>query len=98
MSAIDDGVSLWQEEAVCGGEDTNIFFTDERRAQRSIIGSICGMCPVQAECLTFAIVYNMHGIWGGTTDKEREKLSSVQVKMLRDDYIESGLYNKKLKV
>jgi hypothetical protein len=32
-------------------------------------------CPVQAECLVFALrTRQLHGIWGGTTERERYQL------------------------
>jgi WhiB family redox-sensing transcriptional regulator len=87
-----DGVFLWQDEAVCRGKDTSIFFDNDREAKR-----ICSACPVKSECLEYALLYNPSGVWGGTTAKERAKVSKISVKMLRDDYMESGLYNFKLK-
>jgi WhiB family redox-sensing transcriptional regulator len=37
--------------------------------------SICALCPVQAECLDFAITSNQEfGVWGGTAEEERRVL------------------------
>lgn len=36
---------------------------------------ICMVCPVQAECLTWALNNNeQHGIWGGTSPLKRERM------------------------
>lgn len=36
---------------------------------------VCGGCPVQGECLTFALeTLEREGIWGGTNEKERRPL------------------------
>jgi hypothetical protein len=32
----------------------------------------CSMCPVREECLTWALHRERHGIWGGTSEKERQ--------------------------
>jgi WhiB family transcriptional regulator, redox-sensing transcriptional regulator len=85
-----DGVSLWQEEAACRGSNNDTFFSDEKAAK-----GICAGCPVMVECLEAALVYNYSGVWGGTTDKERQRIPHVDI--LREDYKESGLYNKSLK-
>lgn len=36
--------------------------------------SICAECDVSKECLSYAIYHEMHGIWGGKTENEREKM------------------------
>ena len=87
-----DGVFLWQTEAKCGGTKTSLFFDkDEREAKK-----ICRTCPVKADCLQDALVYDYDGVWGGTTRRERRKIKHV--KDLRDDLKEAGMYNPKLKV
>jgi hypothetical protein len=88
---IEDGVSLWQTMAKCSGKNTEIFFQNDEEAKR-----ICADCPVRPDCLDAALIYNYSGVWGGTTDKERRKIPHVDY--LREDYKESGLYNKALKV
>lgn len=90
---INDGVLLWQKDAQCAGMDTNVFFDEERAAKK-----LCDSCPVKAECLEYALLYNMSGVWGGTTDKDRRRIPKRNIEFLRDDYIESGLYNTTLKV
>jgi WhiB family redox-sensing transcriptional regulator len=97
-----DGVSLWQQRALCVNQPSSIFFVDEnkdnRPSSKTEYKRFCDSCPVEQECLEYGIVYNMSGVWGGTTDKERHKFTAVSVSMLRDDYIESGLFNPVLKV
>lgn len=69
-------------QAACKDEDTNLFFTDEgpmsSRSVRISIGrakTICEGCLVKTECLMEAINnYEMHGIWGGLTGKERSRI------------------------
>lgn len=36
---------------------------------------ICRSCPVQADCLAYALVHNEPlGIWGGTTERQRRDI------------------------
>jgi len=32
----------------------------------------CNLCPVKGPCRDFAILYQEEGVWGGTTDDERQ--------------------------
>jgi WhiB family redox-sensing transcriptional regulator len=98
MSSNNDGVSLWQDKAECNGANPEIFSPD-KKASDTTYKSFCSNCPVKAECLEYALIYGMFGIWGDTTDKERSKrISKSRLALLRDDYEESGLYNPNLKV
>lgn len=59
--------------AACAGVDPNTFFpepggnTTAARAK-----AICDNCPVRAACLQWAKAEKEEGIWGGTTQEERE--------------------------
>ena len=61
----------WRHEAACLGLDPNLFFPEVgnnsgvARARQT-----CTPCPVQLECLQ-AGLGRQHGIWGGTTDRDR---------------------------
>lgn len=88
----------WQKNALCRGEASAIFFDDESTHIRGAYTIFCSRCPVRSRCLEYALLYNMTGIWGGMTDKERHRLYSKDyISMLRDDAIESGIYNFTLK-
>ena len=44
---------------------------------------VCGRCPVAAECLDEAlrietVEYDRHGIWGGTTPKQRGLIGAAR--------------------
>lgn len=96
LQPTNDGVSLWQSEANCVGIPGKIFFSDESE-KKGLYKEFCNGCSVKSECLEYALVYDLSGIWGGTTDKDRRRVSKINKAMLRDDYIESGLYNQALK-
>ena len=93
-----DGVELWQDEAKCRIEDeeTTKFF---QRATEKEAKRFCSTCPVKGDCLEYALVYDMYGVWGGMTYNERKrKYDSDHRSILREDLKESGMYNGRLKV
>lgn len=67
----------WLDQAACRGHPTSLFFPDDNR-DRTKTGPpkrICGECPVQIECLAYAVpIVDLFGIWGGTTPEERRAL------------------------
>lgn len=63
--------------ALCAQTDPDLFFPEAMNATNTIAmaKSICAQCPVQVECLTFALkTKETEGIWGGMTPKERFQL------------------------
>ncbi|MFD6418460.1 WhiB family transcriptional regulator [Streptomyces sp. NPDC060194] len=66
-------------EAACLHEDPELFFpvgqsgpglSDQQRAL-----AVCAGCPVRAACLEWALeIGRPTGVWGGTTEDDREKL------------------------
>lgn len=72
----------WRLDAACVGYETDLFFpageTGPAVEQIEAAKAVCRECPVQAQCLAFAIVTNQEfGVWGGTTEQERRKLRTV---------------------
>ena len=65
----------WAKDGACRGSDPETFYprsNDNYDAAPALV--ICGMCPVRAECLDYALrVHEDHGIWGGTTARERRR-------------------------
>ena len=65
---------LWMEEAACKGQPTETFFP---HAGSSIFRAraLCLGCPVRSQCLDYALAdYELSGVWGGTTERERERI------------------------
>lgn len=58
--------------------DPEIYFPYPRRYNRkelAIVKKVCDSCPVQVECLDYALKNNEEwGIWGGLTPKQRTTL------------------------
>lgn len=74
----------WMQHKACSWETRDLFFAEDEpkrvvaRFAETEAKAICRTCPVQAECLTYAIEGDMYGIWGGTTRKERDDARKAQ--------------------
>ncbi|MFC5281340.1 WhiB family transcriptional regulator [Arcanobacterium canis] len=65
----------WMEDALCAQTDPDIFYP-EKGGSTAPATSICRNCPVQAQCLDYAVTNDIrHGIWGGTSDNDRKRMS-----------------------
>jgi WhiB family redox-sensing transcriptional regulator len=69
----------WRAEALCRDTDPELFFpigtTGAALVQIDHARAVCRQCPVQADCLDFALSTNQDsGIWGGTSEEERRVL------------------------
>ena len=70
---------IWQRRAACRGPESILFFAptmpearQEREAREARAKAICGECPVQRDCLDYALsIREPHGIWGGLNEIER---------------------------
>lgn len=64
----------WVAHAACKYSDTSLFY-DPEDSEIAAAVAVCRTCPVQAECLAFALETGENfGVWGGTTETERKKL------------------------
>jgi WhiB family redox-sensing transcriptional regulator len=69
----------WQRFARCRGDAGRDFYPPfggegkrDRRARELRAKTVCGSCPVRAECLDHAVKSGeRHGVWGGLTSDER---------------------------
>ena len=73
----------WQRQAACRYCSPDLFFpagttgaaVDEIAAAKAV----CATCPVQSQCLRFALATGQaYGIWGGTTEDERVMIRRLQ--------------------
>ena len=66
----------WMDQAACRGVDPGLFFPERgARAAFDRIRAICETCPVQVECLEYALEINtQHGFWGGKSERERRRM------------------------
>lgn len=74
----------WMDDAVCREIGTEIFFPNTGENPQEA-RAVCRDCPVRVECLNHALnledsgVWNVIGIWGGTSVKERARLRRSRV-------------------
>lgn len=67
-------IARWSERAACKGMDTSLFFPRDGEPARAA-RQVCAGCPVLAQCRAVAVADpSLHGIWGGTSPEERERL------------------------
>jgi WhiB family redox-sensing transcriptional regulator len=76
----DDGPEAWQQDGLCRQTDAEVFFPEKGQSTRSA-KAVCARCPVQAECLEWALEHDERfGIWGGLSERERRKLAPARVR------------------
>lgn len=99
---MEEGPLAWQADAICKGVDLAYFFRDQTpengdRLSLTAFKAICADCPVKSFCLEFALLYDLKGVWGGKTEKERNKKYYQDLReILIEDAKESGVFIKEL--
>jgi WhiB family redox-sensing transcriptional regulator len=73
----------WRSHALCRDTDPDLFFpvgtTGAALVQIEQARAVCRECPVQSDCLDFALATNQDsGIWGGTSEDERRMIRREQ--------------------
>ena len=73
----------WRVHASCRSCSPDLFFPagTTGAARHEIVAAkvVCETCPVQSQCLRFALKTGQaYGIWGGTTEDERVMLRRMQ--------------------
>jgi WhiB family transcriptional regulator, redox-sensing transcriptional regulator len=71
--------SDWWSAAACQYRDPELFFPisslGSGARQVAEAKTVCGQCEVRPQCLSYALTARqLHGIWGGTTEEERQLL------------------------
>lgn len=69
----------WRHRALCRDEDPELFFpigtAGPAATQVDQAKIVCHRCPVEADCLTWALETGQEaGVWGGTSEDERRTL------------------------
>ncbi len=69
----------WRDLAACRDHSRAVFFpageTGSAARQLELVKNICKSCPVQLECLGYAVETGQRfGVWGGTDEEERRLL------------------------
>ena len=64
----------WQGRAICAQSDPERWFP-EQGGSTQLAKEICASCPVQVQCLEYAMENDLcDGIYGGLTAKDRRRL------------------------
>jgi WhiB family redox-sensing transcriptional regulator len=64
----------WREGAACIGTPIDWFYIGSGHVVRPEVKRLCAGCPVQEQCLDYALKHEDHGYWAGTTEKERARM------------------------
>lgn len=81
----------WQLDAKCAGMATKWFFAPLLEDEML---QYCQDCPVLNLCWAYAVASKEEGVWGGTTESQRMRLSLEQRVQVRKQY--GRLYNEYL--
>lgn len=69
-----DSVTAWMNRGNCRNYDPAVFFPSDGVGVDHA-RKICETCPVQGECLEYALTERIdHGVWGGTSERERRRI------------------------
>ena len=64
----------WRTRGVCQNVDPETFFPAPSEPADAAV-ALCRSCDVQGACLAWALeVGDCHGVWGGTTPRERRAM------------------------
>lgn len=92
----------WMRQGECAGAAANktnsvrvdkTFFPQRGRPSNNPPHrEYCTPCPVRMECLKYAVVHELDGVWGNTTRSQRDLLPQVWVMQLVQEAIVEGWY------
>ncbi|QSB15690.1 WhiB family transcriptional regulator [Natronosporangium hydrolyticum] len=67
----------WRTRGACQHVDPETFFPAPSEPADAAV-AMCRPCPVQGACLAWALqAGDLHGVWGGTTARERRAMAVV---------------------
>lgn len=76
--------TAWMKDGACRGHNTDWWFNGKPSDTTYRLAlKICANCPVRTTCLQWALqwpVQDLHGIWGGTSQRERVRITTEQRK------------------
>jgi WhiB family transcriptional regulator, redox-sensing transcriptional regulator len=81
---------VWTSQAACRGCPPAEFFPpaeDPAEAAKSV----CRLCPVQDPCLDHALRYREAGVWGATTERERNRMHRAGARQVMSATSQTGI-------
>lgn len=68
----------WTQRAACKGMTTEFFPSNgpgsAREAVPRRLKNLCADCSVRNECLAYALEFDVHGVWAGTSWAQRNRM------------------------
>lgn len=65
----------WRLKASCRNADTSVFFGSPKSENIAKAKKLCSVCPVSHNCLQSALQFQYYGVWGNTTEDERNYIT-----------------------
>ena len=87
----------WHDYAACGPQHMHLFYpshTGNQAATEAAAKALCASCPVQADCLEWALVHDEDGLWGGHTPAERDVILHERNKLTRRSHGTRAAYKR----
>jgi WhiB family transcriptional regulator, redox-sensing transcriptional regulator len=81
----------WKTLGRCHGMAPDVFFPEKNRWAEKTAKAICAGCPVEAQCMDYAIANSEVGVWGGTTERQRNKIRNRYVRPRGNEAIRKAL-------
>lgn len=69
-----DDLGWVNDSAVCAQSSPEEWHPENGQNAR-VAKLLCGTCPLQAECLAYALPRRVQGVWGGLGERERDVLA-----------------------
>jgi len=83
-SALDGSLPTdWMESGACRNAPGVDFFPS---AGSGVLAAqrVCAGCPVREACLEYALIQEIsHGVWGGASDRQRQRLRAARLRDAR---------------
>ena len=71
------GRPRWMRDALCR-EHPEVDFFPDRGQSLEPARAVCGGCMVRGKCLVYALEHGKHGVWGGTSERERRTIRRLR--------------------
>lgn len=62
-------------QASCAQVDADLWFPEAGESEKAVRAiRICRTCPIETKCRDYALRHYVAGIWGGTTERQRQAI------------------------